>query len=109
MRTRPDHPDALDVQEMFDYVEDFVKPYFERLTGISSVRGVYGGTERQMQVMIDPTKLADRGIAISRVREAIRSRNRDVSGGDPGRGQAALQRPHSWPLRIRCRHRKYHY
>ena len=75
------------VQEMFDYVEDHVKPYFERLTGISSVRGVYGGTERQMQVMIDPTKLADRGIAISKVREAIRSRNRDVSGGDLDEGK----------------------
>ena len=87
VRTRPDHPEPLDVQEMFDYVEDHVKPYFERLTGISSVRGVYGGTERQMQVMIDPTKLADRGIAISKVREAIRSRNRDVSGGDLDEGK----------------------
>ena len=87
VRTRPDHPDPLDVQVMFDYVEDFVKPYFERLTGISSVRGVYGGTERQMQVMIDPTKLADRGVAISKVREAIRSRNRDVSGGDLDEGK----------------------
>ena len=87
VRTRPEHPEPLDVQEMFDYVEDHVKPYFERLTGISSVRGVYGGTERQMQVMIDPTKLADRGIAISRVREAIRSRNRDVSGGDLDEGK----------------------
>ena len=87
VRTHPDHPEPLDVQEMFDYVEDHVKPYFERLTGISNVRGVYGGTERQMQVLIDPTKLADRGIAISKVRAAIRSRNRDVSGGDLDEGK----------------------
>jgi multidrug efflux pump subunit AcrB len=87
VRTRSDHSESLDVQEMFDYVEDHVKPYFERLTGISSVRGVYGGTERQMQVMIDPTKLADRGIPISKVRSAIRARNRDVSGGDLDEGK----------------------
>lgn len=40
-----------------------------------------------MQVMLDPVKLADRGIPISRVREAIRSRNRDVSGGDLDEGK----------------------
>ena len=37
--------------------------------------------------MIDPVKLADRGIPISKVREAIRSRNRDVSGGDLDEGK----------------------
>ncbi|PON11808.1 hypothetical protein C2W62_42900 [Candidatus Entotheonella serta] len=51
------------------------------------MRGVFGGTPRQMQVMLDPVKLADRGIPISRVREAIRSRNRDVSGGDLDEGK----------------------
>ena len=87
VRARPDHDPPVNVRDAFDYIEDHIKPRFERLPGIASVRGVFGGTPRQMQVMIDPVKLADRGIPISRVREAIRSRNRDVSGGDLDEGK----------------------
>ncbi len=87
VRARPDQPGASDARDVFDFVEDHVKPHFERLPGIASVRGVFGGTPHQMQVMIDPIKLADRGIPISRVREAIRARNRDVSGGDLDEGK----------------------
>jgi HAE1 family hydrophobic/amphiphilic exporter-1 len=87
VRSRPDHDSPVHVRDAFDYIEDYIKPRFERLPGIASVRGVFGGTPRQMQVMIDPVKLADRGIPISRVREAIRSRNRDVTGGDLDEGK----------------------
>ncbi len=87
VRARPDHPDAIDVRDTFDFVADHIKPRFERLPGIASVRGVFGGTARQMQVRLDPIKLADRGIPISKVRGAIRTRNRDVSGGDLDEGK----------------------
>ncbi len=89
VRTRPDQDTSVpvNVRDAYDYIEDHIKPRFERLPGIASVRGVFGGTPRQMQVMLDPVKLADRGIPISKVREAIRSRNRDVSGGDLDEGK----------------------
>jgi HAE1 family hydrophobic/amphiphilic exporter-1 len=87
VRARPDHNPPVHVRDAFDYIEDHIKPRFERLPGVASVRGVFGGTPRQMQVMIDPVKLADRGISIAKVREAIRSRNRDVSGGDLDEGK----------------------
>lgn len=87
VRTRSGDLNAVDVRDAFDFVEDHIKPRFERLSGIASVRGVFGGTARQMQVRIDPIKLADRGISITKVRESIRSRNRDVSGGDLDEGK----------------------
>ena len=87
VRSRPDHDPPVDVRDAFDYIEDHIKPRFERLPGIASVRGVFGGTPRQMQVIIDPVKLADRGVSISKVREALRSRNQDVSGGDLDEGK----------------------
>ena len=87
VRARPDHEPPVNVRDAFDYISDYIKPRFERLPGIASVRGVFGGTPRQMQVLLDPVKLADRGIPISKVREAIRSRNRDISGGDLDEGK----------------------
>ncbi|MDX2177439.1 MAG: efflux RND transporter permease subunit [Candidatus Sumerlaeia bacterium] len=72
----------VDIQAQFNYVEDFVKPRFERIPGVASIQGVYGGSPKEMQLFIDPTKLAERGITIYQVREAVRLNNRDVSGGD---------------------------
>ena len=51
------------------------------MPGISrvSLAGVPG---RQVNVYLDPAQLAARGLTLMDVRQALRSRNRDVSGGD---------------------------
>ncbi|MCC5878039.1 MAG: efflux RND transporter permease subunit [Candidatus Sumerlaeia bacterium] len=77
----------VDPTRHFDYAEDFVKPAFERISGVAEVRGIYGASDRQMQVFLDPVKLADRQISIGAVRQAIRSNNRDISGGDLEEGK----------------------
>jgi multidrug efflux pump subunit AcrB len=58
----------------------------ERVPGVSSV-DLRGGAPRQMQVYVDPVRLAERDITLSQVREAIRARNQDVSGGDLDSGK----------------------
>ena len=58
----------------------------ERVPGVSEVR-VWGGAERQVKIYVDPAKLAERQITLSEVRNAIRARNRDVSGGDLDSGK----------------------
>jgi multidrug efflux pump subunit AcrB len=58
----------------------------ERVPGVSSV-ALRGGAERQMQVYVDPVRLAERGIRLTELREAIRARNQDVSGGDLDSGK----------------------
>jgi multidrug efflux pump subunit AcrB len=69
-----------------DWVEEYVLTPMERVPGVSSV-ALRGGAARQMQVFVDPVRLAQRGLTVSDVREAIRARNRDVSGGDLDSGK----------------------
>ena len=71
----------LDLDLLRDFVEDEVRPRIERAEGVALVE-VGGGSERQVRVEIDASKLAARGLGIDEVRTAIRARNRDTSGGD---------------------------
>ncbi len=77
----PGNPGGVDMDMIRDYVEDHVRTRMERVPGVSQV-GVWGGAERQVQIRIDAARLAERGLTLADVRNAVRSRNRDVSGGD---------------------------
>lgn len=77
----PGNPRNLDMDLVRDFVEDNVKPRLARVSGISEV-GIRGGEERQIQILVDPSRLAQRGLTIPELRAAIRSRNTDRSGGD---------------------------
>ena len=81
LTARPGDPVGLDLNLMRDFAEDYVRPRLERVPGVSQVY-VGGGAPRQLQVHVDPARLAERGITLTEVRNAIRARNRDVSGGD---------------------------
>ena len=69
-----------------DFLFDEVGTRLERVNGVSEAP-FYGGVRRQIQLYIDPLKLAQRQISIAQLRQAIRSRNRDMSGGDIDRGK----------------------
>ncbi len=88
----PGNPRQLDMDLTQDFVEDHVKPRLASVAGISEV-GLYGGVERQVQVLVDPARLAQRGLSLGDVRQAIRSRNRDRSAGevDAGKRQYLLR------------------
>ncbi|WP_462328427.1 efflux RND transporter permease subunit [Thiohalocapsa halophila] len=75
-----------DIVALRDWVEEYVVQQMERVPGVSSV-GLRGGAERQLKVYVDPVRLAERGISLTELREAIRARNRDVSGGDLDSGK----------------------
>ncbi|MCF4010444.1 efflux RND transporter permease subunit [Rheinheimera sp. UJ63] len=80
------NPLQLDMDMLRDFAEDVVRPRMERVLGVSEI-GVSGGAERQIQVLVDPAKLAQRGLSMSDVRQAIRERNRDSSAGDIDNGK----------------------
>ncbi len=82
----PGNPRQVDVDLALDFIEDTVKPRMARVPGVSEV-GVGGGAERQIQILIDPARLAQRGLTLSDVREAVRARNRDRSAGDVESGK----------------------
>ncbi|MDX1648426.1 MAG: efflux RND transporter permease subunit [Myxococcota bacterium] len=77
----PGNPRQLDMDMMRDFVEDHVRVRMETVPGVSQVQ-VRGGAERQVRVLLDPVRLAERGLGVTDVRDALRRRNRDVSGGE---------------------------
>lgn len=77
----PGNPRGLNMDMMRDFIDDNVRPRMERIQGVSQV-DVRGGAERQIQIRLDPVRLAERELGVSDVRQAIIERNRDVSGGE---------------------------
>lgn len=82
----PGNPQGVKMYQMRDFMEDEIRTRIERVPGVSEVR-IWGGAERQIKIYIDPVKLAERELRIIDVRDAIRARNRDVSGGDLDSGK----------------------
>ncbi len=85
-RPLPGNPQGVNMPEMRDFLEDRVRVHIERVPGVSEV-SMWGGAERQIKIYVDPVKLAERQITLSELRNAIRARNRDVSGGDLDSGK----------------------
>ena len=76
----------IDVSTLYDYVDDEIKPLIERVPGVAQV-SIFGGREREMQVIVDPEKLAVRKLTISDVATALAAENRDYSAGDFDEGK----------------------
>ena len=82
----PGNPRELDMDMMRDFMEDNVRTRMSNVRGVSEV-SVRGGAERQIRILLDPSRLADRGLTITAVRDAVRRRNQDVSGGEIDSGK----------------------
>lgn len=82
----PDFAGRVDMTMMRDFIDDNVRVRLERVPGVSEV-AIRGGAERQIRIEVDPARLAERGITLTALRDAIRSRNRDVSAGDVDSGK----------------------
>ena len=78
--------DGVDIADQKTFVEDHVKPILERAEGVSEV-AVYGGREREMQVVIDASRLAARGLTFRDVEAALRRRNVNISAGTIAQGK----------------------
>ncbi|HEX6986255.1 MAG TPA: efflux RND transporter permease subunit, partial [Planctomycetaceae bacterium] len=74
-------PDSIDVTKLRRFAEDEIEAVFERVPGVSQ-SNVIGGLLDELQVVVDPEKLAARGLTILDVRNALRGQNQDTSAGD---------------------------
>lgn len=79
-------PPDLDVTKLRRFAEDEIESRFERVAGISQ-SNVIGGLEDELQVVVDPEKLAARQITVADVRRVLRGQNEDTSGGDYWEGK----------------------
>ncbi len=64
----------------YNFVEEVVERRLERLEGVADV-DIHGLRERQLQVSIDPSRLAAAGVGIRDVAQVLRANNLSLSGG----------------------------
>ncbi|MDH5748414.1 MAG: efflux RND transporter permease subunit, partial [Rhodospirillales bacterium] len=69
-----------------DYVENTIKDRLERVPGVAQVN-VFGGSERQMEVIVDPSRMARYGLTVPQVVNALRAANSSASAGDVDEGK----------------------
>ena len=74
------------IHEYGDFVEDVVQDRIERVPGVGEV-SVYGGSEREIQITVEPPLLARYGLTVSDVVSALRRSNASISAGDVEEGK----------------------
>ncbi|MCH7840172.1 MAG: efflux RND transporter permease subunit [Planctomycetes bacterium] len=78
--------EGMDVSRLKTFIEDHVKPILERAEGISEVP-VYGGRDREVQVVLDAHRLAARRLTFRDVEKALRQQNESSSAGTIAMGK----------------------
>ncbi len=82
----PGWEDKVNVYQFYDFAVDKIKTRFERIPGVSDSE-VRGGSPLEVRVTFSPAALAERGLSIVDLREALRKQNKNLSGGDFDEGK----------------------
>lgn len=69
-----------DIDEYKTFYENEIRAQIERVDGVAEIMQI-GGTEKQMQIVLDTQKLAQYGLTIPQVMQTIRAENVDISAG----------------------------
>ncbi|MBX3183144.1 MAG: efflux RND transporter permease subunit [Polyangiaceae bacterium] len=70
-------PSLAKVREAQDWI---IKPQLRSVSGVAEVNS-WGGDERQLQVVVDPTQLQRFDLSLSELAEAVEQNNANVGGG----------------------------
>jgi len=68
------------------FATDVILAELERVPGVADA-DVYGGSDLELQLTVDPVRLAARHLSILDVRQALAAENQNVSGGDIWEGK----------------------
>jgi hydrophobic/amphiphilic exporter-1 (mainly G- bacteria), HAE1 family len=63
-----------------DLIEEIAEPALRRVEGASRFL-IFGGQEREVEVLVDPKALSDRNLTLTNVTDTLRINNRDIRGG----------------------------
>lgn len=74
------------IHEFGDFAEDYIRPAIERVEGVSLVN-IYGGSEREMRVVVNAERLAAYQLTISELLARLRAANVSLSAGDIEEGK----------------------
>ena len=75
------NPRQLDMDMISDFIDDNLRPRMERVAGVSQVE--MSNTLRQIQIHVDPARLAQRNLSLEDVSSAIRARNEKARRSGP--------------------------
>ena len=75
-----------EIHEYGDFIEDVVKERLERVSGIGRIN-VYGGSEREIHITVDPTLLARYQITVGDLSRALRNANVSLGAGSIDEGK----------------------
>ncbi len=71
------------IKQYRTFFEDEVRHTLERVPGVGSLF-VFGGSEKRLQIDVNPARLAEHGLTLGQVIERIQDANSDVSAGVMG-------------------------
>ncbi|RNB84604.1 efflux RND transporter permease subunit [Brevibacillus fluminis] len=78
-----------DVNKLKKLAEDTIQPRLERIDGVASA-ALNGGQSREVDVVLDPAKVAAYGLSIEQIQQAIGSSNQSGSAGSVREGDGKL-------------------
>lgn len=83
--------DEIGEVELKQILTEQAQPRLERLEGVASV-SISGGTEREIQILIDPYRLAANNLSTDQIKSAIGMANLDIPGGllEEGRNEFSV-------------------
>src|SRR5215468_63085 len=85
--------DTLSNTELFSLANDTLSPQLQQVTGVSQV-SVVGGQQQEVQVLVDPNKLAGYGLPLSALQTALATGNTAIPAG------SLTQDPNTYNLRV---------
>ena len=74
------------VHEFGDFVTDVIKERIERVPGVGRVN-VFGGSEREIHIIVDPNTLARYQLTVGDLADALRDANVSLGAGDVDEGK----------------------
>jgi len=74
------------IESYGDFVEDVIQDRLERVPGVSRTN-VYGGSAREMRIIVDPEKMARYRLTVPDVVDSLRAANTSISAGEVEEGK----------------------
>jgi hydrophobic/amphiphilic exporter-1 (mainly G- bacteria), HAE1 family len=78
MKPKPGY--QTDPNRYRDLIEEIAEPALRRVEGASRFL-IFGGQEREVEVLVDPKALSNRNLTLTNVIDTLRINNRDIRGG----------------------------
>ncbi len=80
----------FDIRTMRDFAVDRIEPILERVEGMAEIN-VLGGRELEVQIIVDPVRLAQYGITPSEFARLVQDTNQNVSAGQVADGKRDIR------------------